>query len=105
MENGSLRVPTSRLTYSLTHRHQRHLNKARLSRRAIDPLRGLAIVCRLGPEDVLDERLGISIVKREPARLDLNHDPVARQKYVVGCRQGPAIQQGLVSRDRFGRLQ
>ena len=71
--------------------HQRQFNEARLPRRVINPLSGLLIIARLRPEDILDERLRIAIVKWEPARLHLNHDSMAGQKDVIGRRQTPAI--------------
>ena len=61
----------------------RQLDKARLVRRVIDTLRRFLIIVRHGPEDVRHERLRVAIVKREPARLDLDHDPVPRQEDMV----------------------
>ena len=46
--------------------HQRQLDKARLAGRVIDALRGLAVIARLGPEDVGNKGLRIAIVEREP---------------------------------------
>ena len=48
---------------------------------------GLLVVGWLRPENVRHERLRISIVQREPARLDLHHDSVPGQKHVVRRRQ------------------
>ena len=72
---------------SRRHRNQRQLDETGLARRMVDPLCGLSIVTRLRPEDVGHEGLRIAIVKREPARLDLHHDPVAGQEDVVRGRQ------------------
>jgi hypothetical protein len=46
--------------------HHRQLHKACLSGLMKDALRGLAIVARLGPENILNKRLRIAIIKREP---------------------------------------
>ena len=54
-------------TPPLRRHHHRQLNKAGLVRRVIHPLRGLAIVPRLGPEDAGHKRLRIAVVQREPA--------------------------------------
>src|SRR5579863_5066539 len=61
----------------------------------IDPLRGLLEVFRLRPEDALDEGLRIPVIQREPARLHLDHHPVARQEDVVRRRQRPLVNQRL----------
>jgi hypothetical protein len=50
------------------------------------PLRGLHVIRGLGKEDVGHKGLRVAIVEREPARLDLHHDPVAGQEYMVGIR-------------------
>src|SRR5262245_41178902 len=71
----------------------------------IDPLRRLAEITRLGPEDVGHEGLRIAVVKREPARLNLRHDTVTWQEDVIRRGQREAIEQWLVGFDRFGRLQ
>src|ERR1039457_6899133 len=51
---------------------------AGLFRRTKDRLGRLDVVRRLGEEDVVDVRLRVAVVEREQARLDLDHDPVAR---------------------------
>ena len=75
----------------------RQLDEARLAGGVVDPLRRLPVIARLGPEDIGDEGLRIAVVQREPARLDLHHDPVPRQENVVRRRQGEAVQQRLVA--------
>ena len=84
-------------------RHHRQLDEARLAGRVIDPLRRLAVVRRLRAEDVRHEGLRIAIVEREPARLHLHHDAVARQEDVVRRRQREAVRQRLVGGDRLRR--
>src|SRR4029079_4999976 len=73
--------------------HERDLGEARLARRMVDALGGLPIVLRLRPEDVGHERLGIAVVEREPARLDLHHDPAPAPAHVapVGHRHTAVV--------------
>src|SRR5262245_53937450 len=71
----------------------------------INPLRGLAVFLRLGPEDVGREGLRIAVVKREPARLNLRHYAVARQEDVVRRWQRESIEQRLIGFNGFSRLQ
>ena len=78
--------------------NHRQLDEARLLRGVVDALGGLTIVGRLGPEDIGHERLRVAVVQREPARLDLHHDPMPRQEDVVGRRQREAVEQRLVRR-------
>src|SRR5436190_19824708 len=89
-------------------RDQRQFDEARqvviIAGCVIDPLRRLSIIPGFGPEDVWYEGLGIAVVEREPARLDLYHNPVTRQKDMVRRGQGKSVEQGLVSRDGLGRL-
>src|SRR5437870_12331721 len=66
-----------------TCRDQRQLDKACLTGRVIDALRCFSVIFRLGPEDVRNKCLRIAIVKWKPTRLNLDHDPVTRQKNVV----------------------
>src|SRR5205807_3917454 len=49
--------------------------------------------------------LGVSIVKREPARLYLHHYAVSGQKDMVCCRQGKAVQQRFIGGNRLGIFQ
>ncbi len=46
---------------------QWQLDKAFLAGRMVDALRRLPVIPRLSPEDAGDKRLGIAVVKREPA--------------------------------------
>ena len=85
-------------------RDHRQFDEARLARRVVDPLRGFSIILRLGPEDVVDEGLRIAVVEREPARLNLHHDAVARQEDVVRRGQGEAVEQRLAGRDGLWRV-
>src|ERR1700730_12693459 len=87
------------------HCHQWQLNKTLLSRRVINPLRCLSIISGLGPKDVWHKGLRITIVEREPTRLDLHHDPVARQEHMIRCRQSPTIEERFISGDGFGCLE
>src|SRR5208282_5172601 len=81
------------------------LNKTLLARSMKHALYRLAIILRLGPENARHERLWVPVVERKPARLDLHHDPVPRQKDVVGIRQSKAVEQRLVAGNRLGALQ
>src|SRR5258708_26124496 len=71
------------------------LDEARLSRRMVDLLLRLAIILRLGPEDVRNKGLRIAVVEREPAGLHLHHDAVAGQENVVCRWQIEAVEEGL----------
>src|SRR4030081_3244133 len=75
------------------------------TRRALgmkDPLRGLAVVAGFGEEDVRYVGLGVAVVEREPARLDLHHDAVARQKHMVHVRQCELVALHLARRNGTG---
>src|ERR1044072_2161508 len=95
-----------RSNFSLSARsgHERQLDEARLTGRVIDALRGLPVIARLGPEDVRDEGLRVSVVEREPTRLYLHHDAVPRQEDVVRRREREAVEQGLARLDWLRRL-
>ena len=80
-------------------RDQRQFDEARLPGRVVNPLYGFSVILRLGPEDVGDEGLRIAVVQGEPTRLDLHHDPVARQEDMVRRGQGEAVQQRCVGRN------
>ncbi len=79
--------------------------KLALRRRVVDALRRLPVVLGLRPEDARHEGLRIAVVEREPARLDLHHDPVPRQEHVVRRRQREAVDERLVGRERLGLLE
>src|SRR5207248_7667950 len=79
----------------------RQLDETALLRGVIDPLRRLAVIARFGPEDIRDKRLRITVVQREPARLDLHHDSVPRPKNMIGRRQRETVQQRRVRRNRL----
>src|SRR4051812_47334483 len=66
--------------------------------RVIDPLSCLSKVRRLSKKDVLYKSLRVAVIQREPARLDLHHDLVSRQKHMISIRQSPLVEQ------RFGCL-
>src|SRR6266704_1531073 len=66
--------------------NQRQLNKTRLSCTMVNPLRRLAVLARPGPENTWQKGLRITVVEREPARLDLHHDGVAREKNMIRGR-------------------
>jgi hypothetical protein len=55
----------------------RQLDVRRLGARVEDALGCLLMVARLGEKDVGNEGLRVAVVEREPARLDLHHDPMA----------------------------
>src|SRR5712692_1438203 len=81
---------------------ERQLDEAALLDGVIDPLRRLAVIARFGPEDIRDKRLRITVVQREPARLDLHHDSVPRPKNMIGRRQGETVKERRVLRNRPG---
>src|SRR4029078_5565666 len=85
----------------LPRRHHRKLDEAR----RIHALDRFAVVGGFGPEDVRNERLGIPVVEREPARLHLHHDPVARQEDMVRGRKRELVEKRLARRDRLRRFQ
>src|SRR6266704_4451131 len=82
----------------------RQLDKGYLARGVVDALGGFAKVAGLGPENVGNESLGIAVVEREPARLNLHHDAVAGQKHVIRRGKRETIQQRLVWRKGLGRF-
>src|SRR3954467_9920977 len=82
-------------------RYDRQLDEARV----VNPLCCFLEVFGFGPEDVLHECLRVAIVKWEPARLDLHHDAVTREKDVIRRRQSETIFQRLISCDCFRKLQ
>src|SRR5437763_16657607 len=94
--------PTWHQGTSPSSRGERQLDETALLRGVIDTLRRLAVIARFGPEDIRDERLRITVVKREPARLDLHHDSVPRPKNMIGRRQGETVQQRPVRLERPG---
>src|SRR5262249_2492916 len=71
----------------------------RFSRRVIDTLGCLHIVGGLCEEDIWHEGLWVPVIKREPCRLNLDHDAVTRLEYMVHRRQTEAICKRLVRRD------
>ena len=79
--------------------HDWQLDEARPAGRMVDALHRFPVVAGLRPEDVRHERLRIAIVEREPARLDLHHDPVAGQEHVVRRRQREPVEQRRVGGD------
>src|SRR5581483_4374805 len=93
------------MTIELGRFPQWHLHESLLARRVIHPLRRLLVALWLRPKDIRHEGLWIAVVKREPARMDLNHDPVSWQENVVRSRQSEPIEQRLVWRNRFRTLQ
>jgi hypothetical protein len=52
---------------SLWRRNHGQLNKAGLTGRVVNALRGFSIVAGLGPENIGDKGLRIAVVQREPA--------------------------------------
>src|SRR5436309_11196760 len=87
------RVASANAPFFSARRDQRQLDEARLAGRVVDALHGLSIIARLGPENIGNERLRIAIVEREPARLNLYHDPMAWQEDVVRRRQVETVHE------------
>src|SRR5215216_401928 len=77
--------------------HHRHLLNDRQHYRAgvrtaePDTLRRLFIVILLSVHNILDVRLRVAVVQREERRLHLDHDSMARPKYVVHVGQFPCV--------------
>src|SRR5260370_39418758 len=82
----------------------RQLDEGGLARGMGDTLCCFAIVAGLRPQNVGHESLGIAVVQREPARLNLHHDAVAGQERVICRGQREAIDQRFVWCQSFGRV-
>jgi len=67
--------------------NHRQLDEAGLIGRVIDSLRGLLVVLRLRGENILHKFLRITIIQWKPRGLNLNHETMPRQKYVIGIGQ------------------
>src|SRR5882762_10324678 len=80
----------------------RQIDEARRAPRMEDPLRGLAVVAGFGKKNVRHVGLWVAVVEREPARLDLHHDAVARQKHMVHVRQCELVALHLTRRNGTG---
>src|SRR5215475_12373160 len=78
----------------------RQIDESRGISCAIDALCGFAVVARRCEENVVDVGLRITVVEREPARLDLHHDAVPGQEDMVDVRQCEAIGLHLSRRYR-----
>src|ERR1035441_5058503 len=86
----------------ISSRHNWQPNRAGPIRGSENRLGRFHIVLRLGQKDVGDVGLRVSVVEREPTGLNLHHDPMARQEYVVGGRKDKAIPLGLAGRNGGG---
>src|SRR5215469_10502803 len=71
----------------------------------VHALDGFAVVLRFSPEDIRHKRLRVTVVQREPTRLDLHHHAVSRQEHMIGIWQGEAIDQWLAALNGLGILQ
>src|ERR1044072_272358 len=76
--------------------HRRLLNDRQHYRAGVrtaepDTLRRLFIVILLRVHNILDVRLRVAVVQREERRLHLDHDSMARPKYVVHVGQFPCV--------------
>src|SRR6516164_7757145 len=80
----------------------RQIDESRDLAAAIHALCRFAVVAWNGEENVVDVRLRITVVEREPARLNLHHDAVTRQEHVVDVRQRETIALHLSRRYRAG---
>src|SRR5262245_6698520 len=76
-----------------------------LRARAVNAVRGRAEVFGARLENVRDERLGIAVDDREPAALDLDHDPVPLAKRVTLRMKAPRVLEDRVRCDRLGLLE
>src|ERR1700740_2740416 len=79
--------------------HYRKIDKAGLSGRVPHALRCFLIVARLRIKNVWHEGLRIAVVKREEARLHLDHDAVSGFEDMICRWQAQAIEQRLVRCD------
>lgn len=86
-------------------RDQGEFDETRVVWRMVNPLDSSPVLSRLGKKDVGYEGLRVSVVEREPARLDLRHDPVAWPEDVIRRGQGKAVQEWRIGRDGFGVLE
>jgi hypothetical protein len=77
----------------LRRRDHGQFDKSRLAARVINPLRGLALIFRPGPEDVGREGLRIAVVEQEPDRLNLRHYAAPRQEDVARRGKRKAMEQ------------
>src|SRR5437660_1879813 len=84
---------------------QRQFDKAFLPWRVVDALHSLSEIRRFCPENRGHEGLGVAVVQRKPARLYLDHDPVAWQKNMIRRWQSEAVEQRLVGHDGLRCLQ
>src|SRR2546427_818470 len=84
---------------------QRQFYEAFLSWRVVDTLHSFSKIPGFGPENCRHEGLGVAVVQRKPARLYLDHDPVAGQENMVRRRQSKAVKQRLVGHDGLRCLQ
>src|SRR3984893_5246166 len=80
----------------------RQIDETRRAPAMKDPLRSLAVVAGPGEENVRYVGLWVAVVEREPARLDLYHDAVARQKHMVHVRQCELVALHLARRNGAG---
>src|SRR5260370_33252147 len=83
----------------------RQFYEAFLPWRVVDALRSLSKIPRFSPENRWHEGLWVAVVQGKPARLYLDHDPVAGQKDMVRRRQSETVEQRLVGCNGLGRFQ
>src|SRR6185369_13965907 len=83
---------------ALSHWNNGEIDEASRISGAVNSLRCLHVILRLGEEDVRNEGLRITVIKRKPTGLNLNHDAMPRQKHMVCRRQHKFIWQRLVGR-------
>src|SRR5690242_21555778 len=83
--------------------HQRQLNKAGLIRGVVNTLCGFVVVGGLGPENIGHKGLRIAVVEREPARLDLHHDAVARKENMIRGREIKFVEKWFVRGEGLDR--
>ena len=66
--------------------YDRQPDRARQIARTINSLRRFRVVGWFREEDIIDEGLRVPVIKREPGRLNLDHNPMAGQEDVIGRR-------------------
>src|SRR5262249_30173776 len=71
--------------------NHRQPHSARLLSRAKDGLRRFLIIRRFRVKNIRNVSLRVAIVQWKPARLDLHHDPVARQEHMIDSREHEAV--------------
>src|SRR5262249_48160179 len=71
----------------------------------INTLSGFPVIAGFCPKNIRNKSLRIAVIEREPSRLDLHHDAMTGQEYVIGGRKGELVKHRLARSESFRRLQ